>query len=167
MELLLPTLAMKERFLDFTRDWAEHGEEITPYVARLLGRSYEEWLSDVKRAETVSVNNLVTGHLYVWVDPEGEIVGALHLRHRLNDHLRRVSGHIGYGVRPSRRRQGHAVAMLRAALPRAWELGMTRVLVTCDQTNTGSARTIQKNGGVLENEVQHGDRVMQRYWIAL
>lgn len=167
MKLLLPTPAMKDRFLDFTKDWAERGEEITPYSARLLGRGYEEWLDDAKWRETHSVNNFVTGHVYLWVDPQGVIAGALHLRHRLNDRLRLTGGHIGYGVSPSMRRQGHAGAMLAAALPRAWELGLTRVLVTCDKTNLGSARTIQKNGGVLENEVRDGDHIMQRYWITL
>lgn len=167
MELLLPTPAMKDRFLDFTKDWAAHGEEITPYSARLLGRGYEEWLQGAKWMETHSVNNFVTGHVYLWVDPQGVIAGALNLRHRLNDRLRLTGGHIGYGVRPSMRRQGHAGAMLAAALPRAWELGLTRVLVTCDKTNCGSARTIQKNGGVLENEVRDGDYITQRYWITL
>ncbi len=167
MTLLLPEPAMKEPFLEFSRDWADHGEEITPYSARLLGRSFEAWLEDAKWRETHSVNNFVTGHTYFWTDPQGVIVGALNLRHRLNDHLRRAGGHIGYGVRPSMRRQGHAAAMLKAALPHARELGLTRVLVTCDKLNLGSARTIQKNGGVLENEVRDGDHIMQRYWIAL
>lgn len=167
MRLLLPTLAMKEQYLDFAGDWAAHGEEITPYSVRLLSRGYEEWLEDAKRRETVVVNHFVTAHSYFWVDPKGEVVGALNLRHSLNEHLLRVGGHIGYGVRPSRRRQGHAAAMLEAALPHARALGLTRVLITCDKTNIGSARTIQKNGGVLENEVEDGDHVMQRYWIAL
>jgi len=167
MLLVLPTPEMKDAYLDFAREWAENNEEITPYSARLLGRSYEEWLADAKRRETRSINNFVTAHTYFWVDPQGMIVGALNLWHRLNDHLRRVGGHIGYGVRPSARRQGHAAAMLAAALPHARELGLTRVLVTCDQTNTGSARTILKNGGVLENEVADGDKTMRRYWIKL
>ncbi|HPJ02108.1 MAG TPA: GNAT family N-acetyltransferase [Candidatus Limiplasma sp.] len=167
MDLLIPTLAMKEQFLDFTRDWAESSQEITPYSARLLGHSYEEWLKDAKWRETHSVNNFVTGHTYVWVNPDGRIIGALNLRHRLNDHLRRVGGHIGYGIRPADRGHGQAADMLAAALPQAWKLGLTRVLITCDKKNIGSARTIQKNGGVLENEVQDGDHVMQRYWIAL
>ena len=167
MNLLLPTPAMKEQFLDFTKDWADHGEEITPYSARLLGRGYEAWLEDAQWRQTHSVSNFVTGHTYVWVDPQGVIVGALNLRHRLNDHLRRAGGHIGYGIRPSMRRQGHAAGMLAAALPHAWELGLTRVLITCDKTNIGSACTIQKNGGVLENEVEDGGHIMQRYWITL
>jgi predicted acetyltransferase len=46
-------------------------------------------------------------------------------------------------------------------------LGIDPVLVTCDKSNLGSARTIQKNGGVLENEVGDGKEIVQRYWISL
>lgn len=98
-----------------------------------------------------------------------EVVGRLSLRHHLNDHLLKVGGHIGYGVLPAQRRRGHASAMLAASLPHARALGLERVLVTCDEDNVGSARTIEKNGGVLENvaEVSPGAPRKRRYWIDL
>lgn len=39
--------------------------------------------------------------------------------------------------------------------------------MVCDKTNAASARTIQKNGGVLENEVAVDGVTEQRYWITL
>lgn len=92
----------------------------------------------------------------------GEIVGFVAFRHRLNDWLLAGGGHIGYSVRPSRRREGHARAALALAVRRAPELGVDRVLVTCDAGNVGSAATIEANGGVLEDE-RSGKR---RYWIS-
>ena len=83
------------------------------------------------------------------------------MRHRLTEFLRDVGGHVGYYVRPSRRRRGHATAMLRAVLPYAADLGLERVLVTCDDTNEGSRRVIEAAGGVLED--QRG--VKLRYWL--
>lgn len=97
------------------------------------------------------------------VDDDGLLVGFLSLRHELNDFLRRVGGHVGYSVRPSRRREGHAGRALGAALDRARALGIERALITCDDTNLASARTIESRGGVLE-DVIHGKR---RYWITL
>lgn len=89
------------------------------------------------------------------------------IRHRLNEYLLQFGGNIGYSVRPSQRRKGYATEMLALALEECRKLGIDRALVTCDKTNIGSAKTIQKNGGVLENEVLEGDRITQRYWIGL
>ena len=42
------------------------------------------------------------------------------------------------------------------------------VLMTCDKDNIGSAKSIVKNGGVLENEFVNADgQIEQRYWIDL
>lgn len=90
-----------------------------------------------------------------------EVVGFLALRHRLNAWLHDQGGHIGYSVRPSRRREGHASRALALALRRAAELGLDRVLLTCDEDNPGSRGTIEASGGVYE-DTRHGKR---RYWI--
>ncbi|GER65561.1 hypothetical protein BpJC7_17310 [Weizmannia acidilactici] len=92
---------------------------------------------------------------------------TLEIRHDLNDALLESGGHVGYGIRPSERRKGLASKMLEMPLEKAKELGLERVLLTCDKKNTGSAKTIVKNGGILENEMDHGDRVTQRYWMTL
>ena len=57
--------------------------------------------------------------------------------------------------------------MLGLALEECRKLNLEHVLLTCDQDNIGSAKTILTNGGILENEVVEGDRVTQRYWINL
>jgi len=90
-----------------------------------------------------------------------DVLGFLAIRHRLNDFLLEQGGHVGYAVRPSRRREGHAARALALALPMCSRLGIDRVLVTCDDDNVASARTIERNGGVLEDV--RGDK--RRYWI--
>jgi predicted acetyltransferase len=39
--------------------------------------------------------------------------------------------------------------------------------MVCDKENIGSAKSIQLNGGILENEVAVDGVVEQRYWISL
>ncbi|WP_199486606.1 GNAT family N-acetyltransferase [Actinomadura logoneensis] len=95
-----------------------------------------------------------------WVDGD-EFIGRLTLRHRLTPWLLESNGHIGYDVRPSARRRGHASAMLRAALPVARGLGIEHVLVTCDSDNVPSRLVIERNGGVLED--RRGIKL--RYWV--
>lgn len=58
------------------------------------------------------------------------------------------------GVRPSERRKGVATAMIGLALLECCRLGIERVLMVCDKENTGSAKSIQNNGGILENEIE-------------
>ena len=99
-----------------------------------------------------------------WItDDQDVLVGFLHLRHTLNDHLLERGGHIGYGIRPSRRREGHASRALGLGLAALRDLGADRALVTCDDDNVASARTIESQGGVLE-DIRMETR---RYWIAL
>lgn len=98
---------------------------------------------------------------YLWIVEGGTFLGSLAIRHELNDFLLNEGGHIGYSVRPSARRHGHAAKALADALPIAGELGIRRVLLTCDEDNFGSRATIEKNGGVYEDS-RNGKR---RYWI--
>lgn len=105
-----------------------------------------------------------------WLTDDGEVVGFVSLRHELNDWLHQFGGHIGYAVRPTRRRQGIARAGLALTLDRSRELGLDRVLLTCDEDNAGSYRTIEGGGGVLENTVdapEPGEPRKRRYWIEL
>lgn len=103
---------------------------------------------------------------YLWItDPaagEAEFVGYLALRHALTPWLLEEGGHIGYSVRPSRRREGHASRALVLALDRAAGLGLDRVLLTVDEDNAGSRAVIEGAGGVYEDS-RRGKR---RYWIA-
>lgn len=97
-----------------------------------------------------------------------EIVGRLSVRHTLNDFLMKVGGHIGYGVLPEFRRRGFATEMLRQSLPMARSFGIKRALLTCDDGNVGSRKTIETCGGVLENKItDSGGVVKRRYWIDL
>ncbi len=115
--------------------------------------------------------NLLPAHVpstFLFAFAGQRIVGRVSIRHRLNDLLLRVGGHIGYVVVPECRRQGYATTILRLALRIAHQShGIDLVLVTCDDDNIGSIRTIERNGGILENVISGPDVDTQkrRYWI--
>jgi len=99
-----------------------------------------------------------------WITSEGDVIGFVSFRHSIDsEFLRTEGGHIGYSVRPSQRRRGHASRALGLTLRRAREIGLDRVLITCDEDNLASARTIESRGGVFESVV-NGKR---RYWVDL
>ena len=47
------------------------------------------------------------------------------------------------------------------------ECKIKRVLMVCNKSNIASAKSIIKNGGVLENEVEINGKTLQRYWISI
>ena len=101
-------------------------------------------------------------------EDRNRLLGAVNIRHCLNEYLLREGGHIGDGIRPSERRKGYATEMIRLALIECKKLGMNKVLITCDRDNIGSAKSIINNGGILENEFVNSDgEIEQRYWITL
>lgn len=104
---------------------------------------------------------------FLLAEVDGEIVGRASIRHRVDtEYLLNANGHVGYGVAPEHRRRGYAQAILHAALARCRDLGITQVLVTCDDTNVGSARVIESCGGVLEDiRTFAGGPPKRRYWI--
>ncbi|MDX6330651.1 MAG: hypothetical protein QOI83_3034 [Streptomycetaceae bacterium] len=98
----------------------------------------------------------------LWYADGDTYLGRLVVRHTLGSRfLRQYGGHLGYDVRPSARRRGHATAMLREALPIVRGLGIDRALVTCESGNIASRRVIEACGGELEDE-RHG---MLRFWV--
>ncbi len=100
---------------------------------------------------------------------DSTILGTSSLRHKLNEHLRNIGGHIGFNIRPSERQKGYGTAILALMLEKARELGLKRVLVTCDDNNIGSAKIIEKNGGILEDKYcdDELEQPTRRYWIEL
>ena len=102
----------------------------------------------------------VTG-TYLWMVDDDTVVGRISLRHALTPWLLEVGGHIGYAVRPSARRHGHATTALAMMLGIAAGRGIDPVLVTCDDDNLASRKVIEANGGVLEDVRNH----KLRFWI--
>lgn len=97
---------------------------------------------------------------------EGSICGRISIRHSLNERLSLFGGHIGYAVLPDVRGRGYATEILRQGLVVARAQGVGRVLLTCDQDNIGSAKAIERNGGLLDGRVDRpGGGITLRYWI--
>jgi predicted acetyltransferase len=121
---------------------------------------YVSALLSVRAEEVVAARGWVPCTTLWWVDGP-EFLGRIALRHRLTPVLNLDGGHIGYDVRPSARRRGHATAMLRAVLPLASSLDLASVLLTCDEDNLASQRVILKCGGVPAERL--GEKL--RFWI--
>ncbi len=169
--LARPMLEHEAAWKDIVSEIQNAGERIVPYALALdCQGDYPLFLTKTQHAQKgENLGSFVPADLYFLLDTDipGRILGAIHIRRRLNPHLLEFGGHIGYGIRPTERRKGYAAAQLKLALEQCRELGLDRVLLTCEPWNTASARTIQKCGGVLEDQRTDGEKTFARYWITL
>ena len=148
-------------------EWYASGEKIIPWAIRRLDyHDFEYYKNNLEVTE--ERKDRVPDSTFFCLDEERNIfVGAVNIRHYLNERLLLDGGHIGDGVRPSERRKGVATEMIRLALQECKKLGIEKVLMVCDKDNIGSAKSIINNGGVLENEIEVDGILQQRYWITL
>lgn len=146
-------------------EWTASGEKIIPWAIRKCDyHDFPAYLDSLEVRESDGIH--VPDSTFFCLDTDRNIfVGAVNIRHCLNERLLFSGGHIGDGIRPGERGKGYGTKMIALALEECDRLGIREVLMCCDRDNIASARTIVKNGGVLENEVTAGGTVIQRYWI--
>lgn len=171
LELIFPTKEYKKEVEEYLQEFLDNGEnEIAGDGGLDKIRDFDKWLEKVQNDLSIDTidKDRIPATLYLTIrKSDKKIVGNLQIRHFLNEKLLNYGGHIGDSVRPSERRKGYATEQIRLALEKCKGLGIDNVLMDCDKTNIGSAKSIQKNGGILENEIYVGNEVVQRYWISL
>jgi predicted acetyltransferase len=172
LKLEFPAEHHKRAWIDICKEFRSNGEKIKPGGLHLK-RSLDEYDSFLKKTienrlgENLE-NDRVHATLYFLIDEDNknEILGAVQIRHELNEGFFNTGGHIGYGVRPSKRNAGYASKMLGLALLECKNMGMDKVLVTCNKDNIFSKKVIIKNGGIFENEFSEDNgNIVLRYWI--
>ncbi len=172
-EIITPTTVLQKSWLDARDDWGRGvhqdgaGLRQTDDVDSAEGfAAWVEWL-DRQSDESIVPEPGFVHATYWWIVEDDTCLGAISLRHTLNDFLLETGGHVGYGIRPSARRRGLATWALGEVLAHARERGLDRVLITCDDSNTASARTIERHGGILEDLRDTSLGRKRRYWLTL
>lgn len=167
--LVEPAMELQEQFLDFVRDYLTDSDRTWGFEKAMDDfPAYVQKFTDYRYGRNLP-DGWVQDSTYWLIDSERTVLGRVSIRHRLTDKLMHRGGHIGYYIRPSARGKGYGTLICRLALEKARELGITRVLITCAKDNLASNRIIQKNGGVLENEIwdEQDKEMVHRYWIDL
>lgn len=148
-------------------EWYASKEKIIPYAIRKDDyHDFENYCKNLEVKE--ALNGLVPDSTFFCLDTDRNImVGAVNIRHYLNESLLISGGHIGDGVRPSERRKGIATKMIALSLEECKKLKIDKVLMVCNKNNIGSKKSIINNGGVLENEIEVDGEIVERYWITI
>lgn len=167
-----PTLDDKQSALVFARAYLSYYDETGIHggaeLARFDDDTFDEWLNYVYApAGTNSFGyDKVSDETWL-IYQENTVVGIVNIRYELTEFLSKIGGHIGYSTHPDFQGQGIAKHALAHALQILKDKGINQALLTCKDTNAGSAKVIESHGGVLENTIQSGDQTIRRYWISL
>jgi len=170
LQLVPPAETYRESFLRGLGEFRSEG--LSWWMGGALDTAEQDFTAFVaaKLSDASQSTKTLIPKTHLWaVTEQCQFVGRISIHHELSDALRIEGGHIGYDTVPSFRGRGVATEMLRQALPLARGLGLTEVLITCDDTNTASIRVIERNGGQLrETRALKADRPLKRYyWVSL
>lgn len=169
LRLVKPNDSLKNEYLKMIAEWKENEEELTPWSLNLDTTDFPLMIEKMNGySKGIGLQHgFVECSIYWLVNKRNRVLGAVDIRHRLNEKLSFRGGHVGYGIRPSERRKGYAARMLSLALDVCETIGIPKVLITCSKNNIGSAKTIMKNGGILDSEGIDNGELFQRYWTNL
>ena len=137
LRLVKASIRYCDQIKDMLDEWNATGEKIIPYAIRRI--DYHDFTYYCDNLEVKDAGyGMVPDSTFFCLDEERNIiVGAVNIRHYLNESLFRNGGHIGDGVRPSERRKGIATKMIALALDECKNLGITKVLIVFENENIG------------------------------
>ena len=176
LKLIKPTEEYEQQAYEYIQEFIDNNSKIhgTGGLDKYIG-CYVEWLNklevcrNIKQSERLLLTNeMVPAETFMLIrENDNKLIGMIDIRLCLNKYLLNYGGHIGYSIRPTERRKGYNTYQLYLALKFCKEIGLDKVLITCNKKNLASVKSIQKYEGILENEVYDEDdnKIVQRYWI--
>lgn len=159
--LVKPHLRFKESYNNYINELAN--EERYPLTMDFDHTNFDSFLNKLRKYE--KGESLHEGHvanITFWLVDGSEIIGVSNLRPKLNEQIQYCGGHIGLGIRPSKRGQNFGSKLLELTIQEAWKLGLTELHIHCYKSNLASAKVIQANNCRLHSEIDV-DQVVQRY----
>ena len=165
MKLKFPEKKHKNAYKKLISEWSEVEEiEDTSPWALFYWNNFEEFLEKINlyRFNSPTWTNSTLLFLIDW----SEIIWGIDIRHSIeNDFLNEFWWHIWYGIAPKFRKKWYATKMLELALIEVKKIWLEKVLITCDITNIGSRKVIEKNWWIFERLTE--DWKMNRFWLEL
>ena len=119
MELVLPDVKYKESYLEALQE-PESEVNDTRLQKPEENQSFDDFVQ--KLHDQIKGLNLKEGYVPAttfWLIDKGQFIGRANIRHKLNEHLLKYGGHIGYHIRPSKRKMGYGTKILELALAEA------------------------------------------------
>lgn len=175
IKLVNPDYHMRAEYTEMMDEWIKDGSKIAPASLITEYHTDEEWETVIRRTNDAAFglggNYPAFRTFYARDISSGKLLGAILIKRYVKKGSHDISGHIGYGIRPSERRKGYATEMLKMGLEECKQWKTEKVMISCRDDNIGSAKVIENCGGVFENCISHeenGENILfRRYWINL
>ena len=164
----IPSRKWKNEISDYLNELVLYNSDINGievFNKMLNGYSFEEVLEYCLNLEKKEIcNNLGKPQVktFLLIRKEDErVVGAINIRWNYPNDMKKFTGNIGYGIRPSERRKGYNKINLYLGLVEANKIGLEHVKLVCEKDNIASVKTIEGLGGKLEfSEIDPDDGVL-------
>jgi predicted acetyltransferase len=175
IKLVLPNTKYKTTYLHAVKEFIENGSdnESTDHYLKTkfdeLNNNFDSFvilLIDMHKGRNLKEGYVPSTEFWI-IDENSKYCGRISLRHKLNDLLSKHGGHIGYDIIPSERGKKYASKALGLCLKKAKKMGLSEVLLTCDDNNLASYKTIESNNGILKDKIKHADILSRRYSIKI
>jgi predicted acetyltransferase len=166
LRLVKTNTKYKESFLDALRDDHKEKRNIDLNVKILQKqKNFSAFVRNLHNHEKgIDLPKKLVPCTTFWLINGNKFIGRVSVRHRMP--IIKESGHIGYEIRVSERKKGYGNKILAMVLPKAYRLGLKKVLIICNEDNIGSRKIIENNGGILKNKFTgNSGKIRLRYWI--
>lgn len=169
-----PSLERKDEIIDYINEFIEYKSDINGMeaLARILyGYTFEESLNmclNMQYEEYAKIHGRCQYKTFLLIRKnDNKIIGTINIRWNLSEEMKKFSGNIGYGIRPTERRKGYNKINLYLGLIEAKKVGLDRVMLDCEAKNLASSKTMEALGGKLERtEIDPSDGILTSvYWI--
>lgn len=171
IRLISPDIEYADQITAYKNEFIKVGDSMSGCGNLSKCKTTKEWIDGLKLFSDSKTcpEGMVPSNTYLAVrQSDNKLVGIIDLRMNINNPvLKSWGGHIGYSVRPHERRKGYAKKMLSLILQNAKALGLERVMISCDNDNIASEKTIIANGGKFEKTVDVNGKPVKVYWITL
>ena len=169
VRLITPSFEFKNSYLELLAEQHQTREDY--FQSALAKKDFAAFIEELN-SQSKGINlppGIVPMSTFWMIDSSQMILGRSVVRHFLTPALEHHGGHIGYAIRPSKRRKGYGELILSLTLEKARALGLVRVRITCDTDNIGSVKVIEKNNGVLYATTisEQTGKLISQYWIDL
>lgn len=166
LNLIDPTPLRKNDFLNMIEEFCGANEKHFIHEDILMNEGFEAYLEWLQLGRKAQLDEYCPWSAFWAIEQRNNcFVGLCSVRHKLSSWMAEYGGHIGYRVRPSKRRKGYGTQILNLALTKAKEYGIDRILIVCESHNFGSIGVIKNNNGVFERQVSINGTLLNRYWI--